>query len=658
MAQESSASRYEDWLRRHGTGIDVFKSWVGDYTAPSKVAVRAMVRTADYKTILDCGAGLCSEADGYKADGYDIAYKAIDGSRRFVGMARERGVDCDFGSVEELPYMNSAFEVVHMRHVLEHLTGFKTALGEAIRVSSREVFVVFFLNPIESPTTDTVGDKDLSHNRYDKRDIEAYLNENTKVQHFTWSAVAPGETLLRILMKDANTEIEVITPVTVAASIPGAIAVDTTEPPRPAEVQPPSGAPSPTDENWLRDNVIFYTAAFGRQAQLHDFDRRGFRFICFSDIPRASNTWQVHVHPRHENPRLDAKWYKTCPDAVLPRDGYEVSIWIDASVTPTDVVRMASVCTRALRKSEQPIALFLHPERDNIYDEVAASASMGKYNDQPMHDQVEAYRRDGLPDDHGLWAAGIIARVPRATALLGQKWFHENRHWTIQDQLSLPYVFWKLGMKPGVIPGNFYGTEFHKRAWLGPTDETSDAENTVVIVDNFLRDPGAMRALALDQQYSKMGSAGVRSHDRFDDLIDPYSIEQALGLKIPDWKKYDLNGRFQFCTSEDPVVFHSDTQTHAGVLFLNPDAPVEAGLSLWKSRATGMRRAPTDTETERRMYAGKLLDPTAWDLVDRIGNVYNRLVLFDAHLIHSSTCYFGTDKLNSRLFQMFFFDVS
>ena len=41
---------------------------------------------------------------------------------------------------------------------------------------------------------------------------------------------------------------------------------------------------------------------------------------------------------------------------------------------------------------------------------------------------------------------------------------------------------------------------------------------------------------------------------------------------------------------------------------------------------------------------------------DVLGNVYNRLVIFDASAIHSASEYFGTIKENARLWQMFFFD--
>ena len=45
------------------------------------------------------------------------------------------------------------------------------------------------------------------------------------------------------------------------------------------------------------------------------------------------------------------------------------------------------------------------------------------------------------------------------------------------------------------------------------------------------------------------------------------------------------------------------------------------------------------------------------ELVDKVGNVFNRLVLFDAKCIHAATEYYGTNISDSRFFQLFFFDI-
>ena len=63
-------------------------------------------------------------------------------------------------------------------------------------------------------------------------------------------------------------------------------------------------------------------------------------------------------------------------------------------------------------------------------------------------------------------------------------------------------------------------------------------------------------------------------------------------------------------------------------------------------------------EEHALVFANGYLDPTEFETVDSVGNVYNRLVLFDSKCIHAATDYFGTCKENGRLFQLFFFDLA
>ena len=51
------------------------------------------------------------------------------------------------------------------------------------------------------------------------------------------------------------------------------------------------------------------------------------------------------------------------------------------------------------------------------------------------------------------------------------------------------------------------------------------------------------------------------------------------------------------------------------------------------------------------------LDPSKWEVIDKIGNKYNRFAMWDASLIHAATSYFGKSKESGRLFHMFFFNA-
>lgn len=176
---------------------------------------------------------------------------------------------------------------------------------------------------------------------------------------------------------------------------------------------------------------------------------------------------------------------------------------------------------------------------------------------------------------------------------------------------------------------------------------------SIVVVDNFLPDPGSVRHTALAQMfYGSDGYKGKRTKDQF--LQDAYktAFEKYLGITIGKWGEHGMNGTYQVCTPEDPIVYHCDSQKYAGIIFLTPDAPPEAGTTLYRSKRSKERRYADDPS----MFEGGFYDPTLWDKVDTIGNVYNRLVLWKGDLVHSASCYFGTDVDSARLFQMFFFD--
>lgn len=189
-----------------------------------------------------------------------------------------------------------------------------------------------------------------------------------------------------------------------------------------------------------------------------------------------------------------------------------------------------------------------------------------------------------------------------------------------------------------------------------------------VVVDDFFADPDGIREFALglnfleDSRYYR----GKRSDRRFLAPSVKEQFERLVQRPITKWEAHPVNGVFQYCVGGEQQVFHSDHQQYAAVVYLTPNAPVSSGTWLVRSKATGLRIVTAESaakinmdvrEAEQLTYKGKLLDPTAWEIVDVIGNVYNRMVLWNARLIHAAGHYFGTDVTNGRLFQIYFFDA-
>jgi tetratricopeptide (TPR) repeat protein len=180
------------------------------------------------------------------------------------------------------------------------------------------------------------------------------------------------------------------------------------------------------------------------------------------------------------------------------------------------------------------------------------------------------------------------------------------------------------------------------------------------IVDNFYRDPDAVRAFALEQEYEPSGPGkpyiGSRTYKQFLFPGLQEEFEYIMGRKIEAWESHGMNGRFQFNVEGEPLVYHADLQRWAAMLYLTPNAPYETGTMTHALKGTDIRHS-SHPEFGRCFRPGsRNLDKTPFEDVDIIGNVYNRLVIFNAGYLHSACGYFGWNQQNSRLWQMFFFD--
>ena len=209
--------------------------------------------------------------------------------------------------------------------------------------------------------------------------------------------------------------------------------------------------------------AVIYTAIFGGYDNLKQpaAQDQPCDFVCFTDmkLPRRAGDWRIVAIPRDRrvHPRLQAKRFKLLSHRIFPggrlawryapashRPRFDLSIWVDGSALITSS-RFVGDMRRLLADGDW--AMFVHPERDCIYEEATVSSGMEKYRGLPIFPQVDAYRA-AVPPRGGLYAATtIVRREPTSDAVLAvnEAWWAENLKWTYQDQLSLPYVLGRLG---------------------------------------------------------------------------------------------------------------------------------------------------------------------------------------------------------------------
>jgi hypothetical protein len=215
--------------------------------------------------------------------------------------------------------------------------------------------------------------------------------------------------------------------------------------------------------------VALITASFGNYDPVRDLpDWHGFDdAVCVTDTPsRIGAGWRVHVQPESDNPRLAAKRPKMMPWLYTDCDA---AVWLDASFELTGRGFREWV---DLHLAANEFVVWRHPEgRVCVTQEADVCWFFKKYEGQPIREQVSAYLREGMPQMWGLFAAGTIGYVfsPKVRGL-GAAWLQECEKWSVQDQVSLPYVLWARGVPFGLWRANEYDNPFLTLHWEGRTD--------------------------------------------------------------------------------------------------------------------------------------------------------------------------------------------
>lgn len=192
---------------------------------------------------------------------------------------------------------------------------------------------------------------------------------------------------------------------------------------------------------------------------------------------------------------------------------------------------------------------------------------------------------------------------------------------------------------------------------------------SLIVIDNFYNNAMETRNYILTQEFSVKGNyPGARTksyanehlRDIIQKYVEPYGgkITQFPIPKDDKEAKKIYNGAFQFSTSRDRSWVHTDGYNNwAGVLYLTPDAPLSSGTAFFKFHDGSFGVADGKILNNKKEVDRFSQDMTKWSMVDSVGNVFNRLILFNANNYHMSLDYFGDRKDNSRLFQVFFFST-
>lgn len=158
-------------------------------------------------------------------------------------------------------------------------------------------------------------------------------------------------------------------------------------------------------------------------------------------------TWEQVIVPSMRKVRKHARYFKTMVHEVLP--DADVSVWVDANL------RLLAPPKIALKwLQHRDLAAFRHPDRECLFREAEFCLAVKKGTTGKIRRQIEVYKQFRMPLNYGLASTRcVVRRHTKAQKKVNEAWWKEIQTYSVRDQISLPFVCWKLGLKWSVIPG-------------------------------------------------------------------------------------------------------------------------------------------------------------------------------------------------------------
>ena len=136
------------------------------------------------------------------------------------------------------------------------------------------------------------------------------------------------------------------------------------------------------------------------------------------------------------------KWFKMQFYRIPRLQRYRWVVWMDGTIELLGAHCASFIATAG----HALIGLNFAPRRCSLRLELEPTLLGGKYNGQPVLEQLARYARAGLPEAYGMWLTSLIVfDLGHAhTRAWLDTWYAETQEWSSQDQLSFPYVAWKF----------------------------------------------------------------------------------------------------------------------------------------------------------------------------------------------------------------------
>jgi hypothetical protein len=227
----------------------------------------------------------------------------------------------------------------------------------------------------------------------------------------------------------------------------------------------------------VKSNIIQKESTENKKSVLVTSASFGSNFSSTWVQQRASNSYDITYNrindatqsPRQNamHPRLRGKIPKMLQWQASPN--YDYYVWIDSSFS---IIKDDAIEWLIQQCSDFDMCVFKHSDRKTIRDELSFMQTAmvkgsqylkSRYDGELMQEQVLSYLEDSSFIDCNLFECGIFiykkSLVNDVDHNVLKEWFHQNCIWSVQDQLSLPYMFHKFKTKYTTFDCNIFSTK-------------------------------------------------------------------------------------------------------------------------------------------------------------------------------------------------------
>ena len=201
--------------------------------------------------------------------------------------------------------------------------------------------------------------------------------------------------------------------------------------------------------------MIVYTAIIGKEEKLYAPSNPGHHsFICFTDLPIKSDVWEIRkVHNIPEDGRLQARWLKTHPEELFPKE--TESVWIDANMhllaNPDEII---------LKARGFELVGLVHPKNDDLLQEADQINASLKIPWEDLGAQIQRFQAQGFELPNYVTSTGFLYRRHTPSMRVFHDIWWKEILVCVRDQMSVDYAAWAAGIRTRHFAGHFRNNDF------------------------------------------------------------------------------------------------------------------------------------------------------------------------------------------------------